>query len=755
MAQQIINNGDFANDPDAELTYTSFEKAKLNFAELYAALGFRGYKEHYLALTGIDTSQSELTYIAQAIQRGRPTPQTANGYSPYTCDVGEIMIFKTIVQLNSDQTGASTITRWYRMHRGVESIGGTGLPGGGVVIGFIPLSSSEVSGAGQLTTNAETNEDLYINLGDIGAQEVEDVFNDGQPAPNDGEAWVIDGERFITATQNGEDRIWRFILNGGVYGNWGGDDAPTDPETYLATADNFDLLSNNGQPLNEDIKIVVEKNEDFDLKLQNSGTIYEVGDNGGNAVEIHVPADGEYDNGADDPVTGTYFDFFQKSAAATPVFDLSAGVVVLSEDGDSLVFTGVNSGVRLIKISPDVWRISRITRYGSPFREVGTGSLLMNPDSDKYTNGKTGFNEQNPAHLLDAKGDQKITYTAANGAKVISHTGNAHLSDIGVPLNSIIGKAMEVRSHPDYPAGQMYVFAGDSFGLNGFKFISGFGVRDLTPGSLNEARLIAYAQNGNPLEKFAQIRAINTAGYFAGMTAINGADVEDPYTWYYANKVGKSSVMYHTPYGFEVTTGRFHLKEYGGAFPFVEGYDHGDGNTIGKAKRGLAVDDNGMVQTVFVNKGFFMDADLFLDDGYGNFTDAPGVQFDCKAGFAYKIEVVGSFLNVLSANGMAYGFRLSSGTGNINGTARTTSDVNESSLIQGKPITVIGSDNSDDRSLAQRVGFSQDAETYPFGGDFVFNCLTDGVFCLTLASESTLNGGTFKAGTGIIVNTIM
>ena len=36
MAEQIINNGASAGDPTAENIYTSFEKTKDNFSELYA-----------------------------------------------------------------------------------------------------------------------------------------------------------------------------------------------------------------------------------------------------------------------------------------------------------------------------------------------------------------------------------------------------------------------------------------------------------------------------------------------------------------------------------------------------------------------------------------------------------------------------------------------------------------------------------------------------------------------------------------------
>lgn len=155
-----------------------------------------------------------------------------------------------------------------------------------------------------------------------------------------------------------------------------------------------------------------------------------------------------------------------------------------------------------------------------------------------------------------------------------------------------------------------------------------------------------------------------------------------------------------------------------------------------------------------INKGYFMLSDLFLDDGYVTYTDAPNVQFNCKAGKTYKIEVNGQFNNVNSANGFGYGFRLSSGTGTINGIATTTSDINESSTYQAKPITVINSNNSDDKSVVERVALAQDDEIYPFDGNFIFKCLTDGVFKMTLASESSTVGGTFKAGTGIIVNEI-
>ena len=58
-----------------------------------------------------------------------------------------------------------------------------------------------------------------------------------------------------------------------------------------------------------------------------------------------------------------------------------------------------------------------------------------------------------------------------------------------------------MRSHPDYLAGETYLFTGDASVVNGFKFLSGIGVRDLTTGNENEARATAFTDNANTADK--------------------------------------------------------------------------------------------------------------------------------------------------------------------------------------------------------------------------------------------------------------
>ncbi len=309
-------------------------------------------------------------------------------------------------------------------------------------------------------------------------------------------------------------------------------------------------------------------------------------------IEITIPLN------ATEPIEiGSYFDFYQNNANHEPTFNVEGGVQIVTEDNDVLEHTGVNSGISLTKTDTDKWRVVRITRNGSAFRQVGTGNHVLDEAMDIFRNGKTGFNEQNPAHLIDVKGDEKTTFIMPDGRQIVQHIGEAHLSDLGLTIGTIKGGTIEVRKHPDYLNGQTYIFTGDA---GAFKFTSTMGVKDLSPsGSQNESRFVAYALNTNTLEKYAQVRSINTAGHYTGLTAINGADVSDPYTWYYANNPSRASTMYHTPYGFEIRNGILQLKNYGtdSAYGFVEGYDHGDG-VMTAPERSLAIDAEGRVQTI-------------------------------------------------------------------------------------------------------------------------------------------------------------
>ena len=228
MAQQIIDNGTFLDDPTAEAVRDAFTKTNANFTELYNQILSGGYVKYYLNLEGININQSELQYIADAINRGQNYDVNGNNGTPFTKTSGTEFIFYTIVFVGGDQTNPRYLHRYYRVHSSTSQIGGN-----------IPLqaTSDDISPAGSLEINPETNQDLFIDLGEIASQNVWDVFNQGQ---SNGDAWGISGTTFVIATQNGTDKTWRFIGGDGL---WGGDDFGTDPEIYQADANDFDLLS--------------------------------------------------------------------------------------------------------------------------------------------------------------------------------------------------------------------------------------------------------------------------------------------------------------------------------------------------------------------------------------------------------------------------------------------------------------------------------------------------------------------------------
>jgi len=381
-----------------------------------------------------------------------------------------------------------------------------------------------------------------------------------------------------------------------------------DTSSIVAAINEILSTANDPTSVQPPLTSIVELSSNYTLANSSRGAVHLVGvqSSGGaqgdsEPITISIANDTAIGIGALPPPVGAHFDLFQTNAEHTPLIALGQNVVVYVEDGDTLTFSGIHSGIRLTKIAPNLWLFSRITESGGAFRKVGTGGLIVSPEDDKFTGGKVGLNEENPIQVLDVKGDTKQTYTHGDGTKLIIHAGDRLLDDIGVPAGVTKSLIMEMRGHPNYPTGQTYTFAGDASALNGFLLLAGIGVRDLTPGNQNESRMTTFAENSNPLDKSAQILASNANGNYAGISSNNGANVDDPSWWLFANKVGKAMNIYGTPYAMEVGSGRIDLTSYGGSFPFKEGYDHGDGEVIGPPERTLAIDAQGRLQTTSEN----------------------------------------------------------------------------------------------------------------------------------------------------------
>jgi len=128
MAIQVINNGSNIGDPNAESVWQSFEKSKLNFQEIEGLLENQGYQKEFLDLNGIDTTKDELTYIAEAIERGK---KVGGQYgTPWQADIGKKLLFYTVSSTivgdpNSPSSTLEFYFRFYRVHRKGQVFGGS------------------------------------------------------------------------------------------------------------------------------------------------------------------------------------------------------------------------------------------------------------------------------------------------------------------------------------------------------------------------------------------------------------------------------------------------------------------------------------------------------------------------------------------------------------------------------------------------------------------------------------------------------
>jgi hypothetical protein len=64
--------------------------------------------------------------------------------------------------------------------------------------------------------NIELSDDLIIDLGDIGSDNVWDAFNTDPNQP-----FEIEGDKFVSAIQNGENKLWQWLGGDGTFGSTG------------------------------------------------------------------------------------------------------------------------------------------------------------------------------------------------------------------------------------------------------------------------------------------------------------------------------------------------------------------------------------------------------------------------------------------------------------------------------------------------------------------------------------------------------
>lgn len=182
-----------------------------NFLPLNESPSHGWEKIHNLSLVGIATEGvDELTYIANAVFE----------HGPFTCEPDQQIILRT-----STPYDEGIIERYYAVIPRVTTIGGNvGGIGGNVEPSFFRPDGQSIS---------ETiPSDIIVELGDIGTDDVEDAFNEG----DGGEPWDMSIKRFIRATYDGEITLWSWQ---GEDGEFGGSGTP-------ATADDFFLIT--GEP---------------------------------------------------------------------------------------------------------------------------------------------------------------------------------------------------------------------------------------------------------------------------------------------------------------------------------------------------------------------------------------------------------------------------------------------------------------------------------------------------------------------------
>lgn len=166
-----------------------------------------------IQLTGIDTTQSLLIWVAEAI----------NTHGPYAGEVGQDLYFRTY-QVTGGTFG--------------QEIGGIGSFDSVTIMYFKLLSGALIAGGvgntvshtdlvlagGPYEVSSESNSALFLEIGDAGAGPIQTYFNQG----DNGDPWIIDGQQFLTGTMNGESKLWHFLAGDGHWGGTSGNNTIAD-----------------------------------------------------------------------------------------------------------------------------------------------------------------------------------------------------------------------------------------------------------------------------------------------------------------------------------------------------------------------------------------------------------------------------------------------------------------------------------------------------------------------------------------------
>lgn len=166
-----------------------------------------------IQLTGIDTTQSLLIWVAEAI----------NTHGPYAGEVGQDLYFRTY-QVTGGTSGPviggpgsfdSVTIMYFKLLSGALIAGG---------VGNTVSHTDLVLAGGPYEVSSESNSALFLEIGDAGAGPIQTYFNQG----DNGDPWIIDGQQFLTGTMNGESKLWHFLAGDGHWGGTSGNNTIAD-----------------------------------------------------------------------------------------------------------------------------------------------------------------------------------------------------------------------------------------------------------------------------------------------------------------------------------------------------------------------------------------------------------------------------------------------------------------------------------------------------------------------------------------------